>query len=46
MRLRPKKIQRVMGPAEFQRQVEPEKVRTIMNRTKVEALRMEPAQSS
>lgn len=45
IRLRPKIVQRAMGPLEFQCHVEPEKVSTTMNRTKVRALSTDPTQS-
>jgi hypothetical protein len=43
--LRPKNIQSAIGPLVFQRHVDPEKVSTTMNETKVAALRTAPTQS-
>ena len=45
MRKTPNTTQRAIGPAEFQDQVDPAKVRTTMKRTKVPAFKNAPSQS-
>ena len=45
MRVIPKKTQSVMTPGEFHAHVDPAKVKTTMNRTKVAAFNTAPTQS-